>query len=80
MSTIILALIDIIVVIIMITTFIKAFSNYKKFGKIDNYKSEISEEMEAYNKKGTGYMMIAVLSVPIFLILTFFIIIQVVLF
>ncbi|ENZ01605.1 hypothetical protein ACED96_02655 [Clostridium thermobutyricum] len=80
MSTIILALIDIIVVIIMITTFIKAFSNYKKVGKIDNYKSEISEEMEAYNKKGTGYMMIAVLSVPIFLILTFFIIIQVVLF
>ena len=36
MSTIILALIDIIVVIIMITTFIKAFSNYKKVGKKEN--------------------------------------------
>lgn len=80
MSTMISALIDIIVIIVMITTFIKAFSNYKRVGKIDNYQSEISEEMEGYHKKGTRYMMISVLLVPVALALTFFIIVKIILF
>lgn len=65
-----LVLLNIIVVIVMIVTFIKAFGTFRKVGKIDNYESEVSEEMQLTNKKGTRYLLISVLLVPVSIFLT----------
>ncbi|MGL4847877.1 MAG: hypothetical protein ACRC28_02965 [Clostridium sp.] len=76
MVSIFLILLDIIVVIMMITTFIKAFSTFKHVGKIDNYESEVSDEMQEVNKKGTKYMLFSVMLVPVSILLTIFIVLS----
>ncbi|MGL5649398.1 MAG: hypothetical protein ACRDDY_16270 [Clostridium sp.] len=76
MLSIFLILLDIIVVIMMIITFIKAFSTFKHVGKIDSYDTEISDEMQEVNRKGTKYMLFSVILVPISLLLTIFIVLS----
>ncbi|MGL5416551.1 MAG: hypothetical protein ACRDAU_12880 [Clostridium sp.] len=76
MLSIFLILLDIIVVIMMIITFVKAFSTFKHVGKIDSYDAEISDEMQEVNRKGTKYMLFSVILVPISLLLTIFIVLS----
>lgn len=61
-----------IIIILMITFFIKSISTFKKAKKEDCDEDKLRE----INKKASRYMIISVILVPVFIFLSFKIIIE----
>lgn len=70
----ILLALNVIVIIVMITFFIKSISTFK------NIEDGNEEYMKEMNKKGSRYMIISVILVPVAIIISFKIIMDMFLF